>query len=71
MMKNWRICKEATLSDGRKFVRLVRVNDGPIASGAGVSRFAALRAALLNVRSVEERIEFMSWLRRHRQPVTA
>lgn len=68
MMKNWRICKEANLSDGRKFVRLVRVNDGPIASGAGASRFAALRAALLEVRSVEERIEFMSWMRSKRVP---
>lgn len=65
-MKLWRICKEATLSDGRHFVRLVRKGDGPIASGVGVSRFAALRAALLNVRSVEAHIEFMAWLRRYR-----
>lgn len=63
-MKLWRICKEATLSDSRQFIRLVRVNDGPIASGAGVSRFAALRAAILNVREVEERIAFMASLRK-------
>lgn len=70
-MKLWRICKEATLSDGRQFVRLVRVNDGPIASGAGPTRFAALRAALLNVRSVEDHIAFMDWLRSKRVAVVA